>query len=48
MKPNHVKINNRITGSNSSAIILNELEAHDIDNEKDWKIAEKKFSMLVK
>ncbi|MCD6067570.1 MAG: CMP-N-acetylneuraminic acid synthetase [Bacteroidetes bacterium] len=32
--------------SNSGAIVLNELEVQDIDNETDWKIAELKHSLL--
>lgn len=31
---------------NTGAIILNELEAQDIDNETDWKIAEIKYEFL--
>ena len=31
--------------NNSGCIILNELNAHDIDNEIDWKIAELKYSL---
>jgi pseudaminic acid cytidylyltransferase len=33
---------------NSGAIILNELQVQDIDNEMDWKIAELKYSLLTK
>lgn len=32
--------------NNSSFIILDELEAQDIDNETDWKIAELKYELL--
>lgn len=31
---------------NSGAIILNELEVQDIDNETDWKLAELKFQLI--
>ena len=31
---------------NAGAIILNELEVQDIDNEMDWKIAELKFKLI--
>lgn len=36
----------RIYTNNSGAIILDELSAHDIDSEIDWKIAEIKYSLL--
>ncbi|MDB5275549.1 MAG: CMP-N-acetylneuraminic acid synthetase [Ferruginibacter sp.] len=32
----------------SGAVILNELQVQDIDNEMDWKIAELKYSLLTK
>jgi N-acylneuraminate cytidylyltransferase len=38
--------NKRIYTNNSGAIILDELSAHDIDSEIDWKIAEIKYSLL--
>lgn len=31
---------------NSGAIVLSELEAQDIDNEEDWRLAEMKFKLL--
>ena len=31
---------------NGSAIVLNETEVQDIDNETDWKLAELKFKLL--
>jgi len=34
--------------NNSGCMILDELEAHDIDNEIDWKIAELKYSLKNK
>jgi N-acylneuraminate cytidylyltransferase len=33
---------------NSGAIVLNETEVQDIDNESDWLIAEMKFKLLAK
>lgn len=36
----------RLFSENSGAIIISELEAQDIDNEIDWKIAEFKFMAL--
>ena len=35
-----------LISKNSGGIILSELEAQDIDNEVDWKLAEIKFSLL--
>lgn len=42
-KTNVVVESRRLWTNNSGAIILSELEAHDIDNLEDWKIAEFKF-----
>ncbi|HTN45683.1 MAG TPA: pseudaminic acid cytidylyltransferase [Flavipsychrobacter sp.] len=36
----------KIVTANSGAIILSELDAQDIDNETDWKIAELKYQLL--
>jgi len=41
-----LKVKGRIDGENTGAIILSELEAHDIDTEDDWKIAEQKYSYI--
>jgi len=38
--------NKQIYTDNTGAIILSELEVQDIDNEKDWKIAEMKYKLL--
>jgi pseudaminic acid cytidylyltransferase len=46
MKPESVKEKKRISCDNTGAIILSELEAHDIDTEDDWKIAEQKYFHL--
>ena len=40
MTPDSVKTNRRISCDNAGAVILSELEAHDIDTEDDWQIAE--------
>ena len=32
----------------SAAIFISEMEAQDIDNESDWKLAEIKYSLLQK
>jgi N-acylneuraminate cytidylyltransferase len=32
--------------NNTGAIVLNELEVQDIDNETDWKVAEMKYQLL--
>lgn len=36
----------QIYTDNSGAIIVSEIEAQDIDNEEDWKLAEMKFKLL--
>lgn len=36
----------KIVTDNTSAIIISELEAQDIDNEVDWKLAEMKYRLL--
>ncbi len=36
----------KIFTNNCFPLIISELEAHDIDTEEDWKIAETKFNML--
>jgi len=41
-------INKKIYTQKSGAIVLDELSAHDIDNEIDWKIAELKYSLKNK
>jgi pseudaminic acid cytidylyltransferase len=38
--------NKKLFTNNSGCIILDELNAHDIDNEIDWKIAELKYSLI--
>ncbi len=39
-------INKSILSKNTGAILISELEAQDIDNETDWKIAEIKYELL--
>lgn len=34
--------------ANSGGIVISELEAHDIDTESDWQVAEMKFEMRTK
>ncbi len=36
----------KLVTDNTSAIIISELEAQDIDNETDWKLAEIKYQLL--
>lgn len=36
----------KLFAENSGAIILSEMEAHDIDTPEDWKIAEMKYKIL--
>jgi N-acylneuraminate cytidylyltransferase len=38
----------KLLTENTGAIVLTELEAHDIDNEMDWKMAELKFALTIK
>jgi len=38
----------QIYSKNNYVIILNDLEAQDIDNESDWKIAEMKYKLMNK
>lgn len=48
MRPESVKQKKRISCDNTGAIILSELEAHDIDTEDDWNIAEQKYEYFEK
>lgn len=36
----------RLWTDNTGAIVLEEMEAHDIDTEEDWKVAEFKYKMI--
>lgn len=36
----------QLISSNTGAIVISELEAQDIDNETDWKLAEIKFKLM--
>lgn len=38
--------NGKIIGEQTGGIVISELEAQDIDNEVDWKMAELKYSLL--
>lgn len=40
--------NQQLFTGNTGAIILDELQVQDIDNETDWKIAELKYSLVTK
>ena len=35
----------RLITDNAGAIVISEMEAHDIDNESDWQLAEMKFKL---
>ncbi len=37
---------NSIWSENTASIILNEMEVQDIDNETDWKLAERKYTII--
>ena len=39
--------NHRLITNNSGGIVVPELEAHDIDSEEDWQVAELKFRMMT-
>jgi N-acylneuraminate cytidylyltransferase len=45
-KPQKLEIDLAIFGSNSGALIISELECHDIDTPDDWEMAELKFRRL--
>jgi N-acylneuraminate cytidylyltransferase len=40
--------NKKLFGTNSGAIILNDLLVQDIDNLEDWKLAEVKYEIINK
>lgn len=40
-------IDKKLYTDNSGAIVLNETEVQDIDNESDWLIAEMKFKLII-
>jgi len=44
MQVKALKEHRKIWTSNTGAIVLDEMNAHDIDNEEDWKIAEFKYT----
>ena len=40
--------NRRLVSDNAGGIVISEMEAHDIDNEEDWQVAEFKYQLLTK
>ena len=46
IKTDVLKKNKKLWTDNTGIIVLSELEAHDIDTEQDWKIAEFKYQFL--
>ena len=46
MNVNNLFNTKQIYSENNYSIILNELEAQDIDNNSDWIIAEMKYKLL--
>ena len=48
MRTEKVLANKKIITTNCGSILISELEGQDIDNEKDWKLAEMKFRALNK
>ncbi len=45
-KTDSLIVKKRIVTDNSSAIIISDLQAQDIDNESDWKLAEIKYKLM--
>lgn len=46
MKTSEFHLQKKLFAKNSGAIILSDLEAHDIDTLEDWKVAEIKYKIL--
>ena len=46
-KADSYKKQNRILTNKSTALILDEMEVQDIDNENDWRMAELKYKLLA-
>ncbi|MGK7394140.1 MAG: pseudaminic acid cytidylyltransferase [Candidatus Cyclobacteriaceae bacterium M3_2C_046] len=42
-----IKKNRKLTSTNRGAFEIDEMQAQDIDNESDWKMAELKYKMLL-
>ncbi len=43
---NAFQANQRLITDNSGGIVISEMEAHDIDNEDDWQVAEMKYRVI--
>jgi N-acylneuraminate cytidylyltransferase len=41
-----ILVDKKLFGDNSGALVISELECHDIDNPEDWEMAELKFRRL--
>lgn len=48
LKTSSLLHNKTIFSKNTGGIVINDLEAQDIDNETDWKLAELKYELLQK
>lgn len=46
MKTETFYLQKKLFTENSGAIVLSEMEAHDIDTPEDWKVAEMKYKLL--
>lgn len=46
LKVSELKQNKSLVPSHTGAIVISEMEAQDIDNENDWKLAELKYELL--
>ncbi|MFN4122573.1 MAG: pseudaminic acid cytidylyltransferase [Flavobacteriales bacterium] len=45
-RPAALQLHKRLYTENTAVIVLNEMQAHDIDNEEDWKVAEIKYQLM--
>jgi pseudaminic acid cytidylyltransferase len=48
MKTEAFLMQKKLFAKNSGAIVLSDLEAHDIDTPEDWKVAEMKYKLLFR
>ena len=45
-RPSQLKLEKKLFGENSGALVISELECHDIDSPEDWEMAELKYRRL--
>jgi N-acylneuraminate cytidylyltransferase len=46
-RPSHLKLEKKLFGENAGALVISELECHDIDSPEDWEMAELKYRRLT-